>query len=292
MARDDAGSLSPWFIGTYHAETMECGDATLSKAIALAVRVTGDAFELTHSARTRRPVALKSDNTPVTAADHAIQAHAVAMIRGAFPDHAILAEEDSGDGGGPSPTEARYCWVIDPIDGTRNFVSGFACFATSIALLDRGVPVVGVVGEHNLRHVYSAATDQGATLNGEPIRACDPVGNEDAIVGVPSSKEPLTQRVVARWLATPGLILRNLGSTAMHLSMIASGAMNGAFCKRCKIWDLAAGVALVREAGGAITAASGLDLLPFDLSRDPLDDVPFVAGAGRTHDRLLRSIAT
>jgi fructose-1,6-bisphosphatase/inositol monophosphatase family enzyme len=90
----------------------------------------------------------------------------------------------------------------------------------------------------------------------------------------------------------PGLIWRNLGSTALHLGLVASGALTAAFCKRAKIWDVAAGVLLVTESGGRITDLSGADLAPFDLTDPPDRDLPFLAAAPKTHERLLRTIRT
>jgi len=237
----------------------------------------------------------KADASPVTEIDHAIQAGIVDAIVERFPDHAIIAEEPLPEGlveVAPRPTEARYCWVIDPLDGTRNLVAGFPFFATSVALLDRGNPIVGVVVEHNLRAVYQAARGNGATCNDQPIRVSDASATDDLLLGVPSSKDPLTERIVRRWLATPGVNLRNVGSAAMHLALVAAGALQGAFCKQCKLWDVAAGVLLVTEAGGIATDPTGKSLIPFDLAIDPdaAADIPSLATSATLHEHLLAAI--
>jgi myo-inositol-1(or 4)-monophosphatase len=190
----------------------------------------------------------------------------------------------------PLPSAARYCWVIDPIDGTRNFVNGVPCFSTSIAVLDRGQPVVGVVVEHNRRDVFEATLSGGARLNGDPIHCADPPPNRDTLIGLTSDKTSLTRKVLEAWSATQGIVLRNLGSTAVHLALVASGALAADFCCLCKIWDIAAGALLITEAGGRITTPYGDPRIPFDLSLEPTAKLPILAAAPATHERLLRTI--
>ena len=233
----------------------------------------------------------KADDSVVTETDYAIQAQIVERIGGAYPDHAILAEETPcGECDRRDPTRARYVWVVDPLDATRNYASGLACFATSIAVLDNAAPVVGVVYEHNLRHLYTAVAGSGAFLNGRTIRVDEPPMSHDHLIGIPSSKDELTVRVLRSWVGTKGFILRNLGAATLHLAMVASGALEAAYGKQTKIWDVAAGVLLIREAGGLITDPFGGDLLPFDLTADPNRDLPFLAGGPTMHGRLLRAI--
>ncbi len=239
-----------------------------------------------------RPVTeRKEDKTIVTVVDRAIEAKILDGIAATFPGHAVIAEEShSVPGAIVQARDSRYCWVLDPLDGTRNFVTGFPCFATSIAVLDRGVPVVGVIVEHNLGHTYWAVRGGGAFVNEQRIRAEDPGPGQDWLVGVGSNKDALTMQVVRNWVGAQGLILRNTGSTAFHLALVARGSLAGAFCKQCKIWDIAAGALLVREAGAVFTDPRGKDLLPFDLTRDPAENIPFLAGAKGCHETLLRGI--
>lgn len=239
----------------------------------------------------RVPTRRKADRTVVTEVDIAVQDCLASEIAEHFPEHAVVAEEAGNPHVHASPASARYCWVIDPIDGTRNFAAGFPCFATSIALVDRGEPVVGVVVEHNLGHVYAAGKGLGATLNGALLQAAEPAGGEDWLVGVASNRDPLTVGVVQCWLATRGYVLRNTGSTAMHLALVASGAMAGTFCRQCKVWDIAAGAILVSEAGGVMTDPCGKPRTPFSMTADPSVDLPILAGARGAHAALLASIA-
>lgn len=233
---------------------------------------------------------LKMDLTVVTDVDHEIQAHILDGIAQSFPDHAVIAEEKvQTPGAHANVGDARYCWVIDPLDGTRNYALGFACFATSIAVLDRGEPVVAVVVEHNVPATYTATKGGGAHMNGRRIRAGTPPDGHDWLIGVPSSKDELSVRAVSKWSATKGLICRNLGTAAYHLALVASGAFAGTFCKQCKIWDVAAGVLLVTEAGGVCTGISGETLTPFRLDGDLSLDVPTVAAS---RDAIPKLVAT
>ncbi len=257
----------------------------------LAIRLATEAGEIALSRFGSAAVKRKADNSVVTEADHEMQAHMLGVLGWTYPQHAVCAEETVRvPSAHADRVDARYCWVIDPLDGTRNYVSGFPCFATSVAVLDGGRPVVGVVMEHNLHHVYTATRGGGATLNGEPITAKEvPVGS-DLLIGIPSSKDRLTVQVLCHWIGQRDMISRNVGSTALHLAMVASGALGAAFCKQCKIWDIAAGALIVNEAGGRCTNVDGSDRLPFDLSADPDGDLPLLAAAPHTHERLLASI--
>lgn len=233
----------------------------------------------------------KADNSFVTEADHAIQVHILRQIAEAFPEHAIRAEEeDPTSKDRPAPPEARYCWVIDPLDGTRNYVASFPCFSTSIAVLDRGRPLIGVVYGHDLNMLFVATQGGGTTLNGTSVRTMSLPADWDLMIGIPSSKDRLTAKVVCRWIVTRGMICRNLGSTALHLSLVASGGLTAAFCQRCKLWDVAAGALLVTEAGGRVTDLGGVDRDVFDLSQPSHADVPLLASSPDVHDRILATI--
>lgn len=237
-------------------------------------------------------ISRKADRSVVTEVDHATQAHILSAIADAYPDHGVCAEETvERPERHADRREARFTWVVDPLDGTRNFAVGLPCFSTAIAVLDRGNPVVGVVVEHNLGHCFTAIKGQGARRNDQPISVTDAVDHGEMLVGVPSNKDPLTVAVLTRWLATPGIVYRSFGTTAYHLALTATGALDAVFCKRNKIWDLAAGALIVTEAGGLLTDPFGGPRLPFDLTADRNADVPFIAGRPDAHATLRASIA-
>jgi len=243
----------------------------------------------------RTDVKLKADNSMVTQVDLDIQRMIVDRLTSQFPDHAIVAEETLDEASALSrcrqspiePTASRFVWIIDPIDGTRNYALGFPNFATSIAMLDGGRPVVGVIGEHVSGNVYAALLGQGATLMDRQITVrAKPAGHE-SLIAIPSSKEAITKRVLATWLKRPGIVLRNTGSTALHLALVASGAIHAAYGYRCKIWDIAAGALIVSEAGGVITGLDGSDIFPWSAAGNANANIPFFAGEPKLHSTLL-----
>jgi myo-inositol-1(or 4)-monophosphatase len=263
----------------------------LDDLLPLAVRLAGEAADMALPWRGRARSGRKADNSVVTETDHRIQAHIVEAVGRRYAGHAVIAEERLAPAAGrPEPASAEFCWVIDPIDGTRNFVADIPCFSTSIAVLHRGRPLVGVVYEHNVGRVWCAASGDGATLDKERIGVCDPNPAHDLLVGIPSGKDLWSQRVTAAWARDRNLVIRNLGSTAVHLALVASGALAAAFCKKCKIWDIAAGVLLVQEAGGKVTHGNGRALDRFDLGATVTDSIPILAAGPEIHERLLPGV--
>lgn len=257
----------------------------------LAVQLAQEAAKTVLDRLGTRAISRKADQSIVTDADEAAQSQILNAVADRFPAHAFLAEETiATDRSLPDPKTARFCWVVDPLDGTRNFVAGFPCFCTSIAVLEHGRPVVGVIYEHNLALCYAAILGQGATRNGQPVFAKTPEEGFDWLLAVPSSKDPMTVRIVRSWVGTRGFVLRNTGSTAFHLALVASGVFAGAFAKRSKIWDIAAGALLVQEAGGVVTTPTGQDLFPYSFDANPTADIPFLAVARAVQSRLLDSI--
>ncbi len=257
----------------------------------LAKRLAVEAADMALPRMGRTTARLKADQSLVTEVDGDIQRHILAVIGQVFPDHAIIAEEEQANSDvRPAPTDARFCWVIDPLDGTRNYACSFPCFSTSIAVLDRGRPVVGVVYGHHMKMLYAATLGGGTTVNDEPVGVGADHPNSELLIGVPSSKDKLTAAVVCRWVESQGFVCRNLGSTALHLGILAAGGLSAVFCKRCKIWDLAAGVLMVTEAGGRVTHLHGDDLALFDLNQDPGVDVPFLATTADAYERVMGSI--
>ncbi len=235
-------------------------------------------------------VSIKADRTVVTEVDVSVQRQVFNRIRAAYPDHALVGEEEGASVklGRRLP---RVAWVIDPIDGTRNYAAGYPCFATSIAVLEDGMPVVGVVYEHVSGYLFSAARGGGATLNGERMHTDDAKAFPKAMVGIPTSMDAVTQRVVGGWFRRDDLILRNTGSAAFHLALVACGALNAAYGYQCKVWDIAAGAVLVEEAGGTISGLRNERLFPWHPEGDAERNLPCLAGAPLAHAKLLADFA-
>ena len=231
----------------------------------------------------RASVQHKPDGSQVTDAHCAAEELIREALGRAYPDHAVLAEESGL--GGDSPGRAPYCWVVDPLDGTQNYTRGFPCFATSIALLDGGEPVVAVVREHVSRRCYTAIAGRGAQVDGMPIGVAKRPLGFDFFVGVSSSKNADSRAALQRLLQR--VSLRSVGSTAMHMALVADGALDAALSNRCYAWDVAAGCLLLREAGGVCTDPTGRKLGPLPPHPDPNVRTPFLAAGPHAHAELV-----
>lgn len=192
----------------------------------------------------------------VTEADHVCQAAIKQILADAFPDHAFLAEEKDDQPGGQSD----YRWVIDPIDGTSNYSYGVPIFCTSIALTYQNQSIVGVVYDPLRNDLFAAVRGQGATLNGHPIQVSQRERLIEALVGLewasrPDRRAETARRVVA--LAEQCMTLRSPGAAALSLCYVAAGMFDVYFNVHLSPWDMAAGVLMIQEAGGAVTLLDG-----------------------------------
>ncbi|HET6587588.1 MAG TPA: inositol monophosphatase family protein [Oleiagrimonas sp.] len=184
----------------------------------------------------------------------------VRELKRAYPRHAILAEESGETGKGP------LTWVIDPLDGTHNYLRGIPHFSVSIAMLDHGDPVYGVIYDPRRDELFTASKGDGAFLNDRRIR----VGGRETLDGAMlATGFPFRQREhlepqldMTRRLLAQAEDLRRTGSAALDLAYTAAGRFDGYFEFGLKPWDMAAGCLLVREAGGTFTDLAGRDGLP------------------------------
>lgn len=195
----------------------------------------------------------------VTEADLASQKVIQATLLGAFPDHHFVGEEDGLDNE-TGRSNDDFCWICDPLDGTTNYVHQLSNYCVSIALRRGDELLVGVVYDPTSNECFSAVSGQGAFLNGEPIRVSDCTEFSQALVAV--SLPPQVERdapEIERFLdvLVSCQALRRLGSAALNLCYLAAGRLDGYWATDTKIWDVAAGVLLVKEAGGAVHASRG-----------------------------------
>ena len=206
----------------------------------------------------------------VTQADIESQQVIQEILSGAFPDHAFLGEEDPQDKCQTPPGPGEYCWVVDPLDGTANYVHGLQSFAVSIALRCGNDIVAGTVYDPIRDECYNAVAGQGAWLNGEPLSVsrCGVLREALLAVSFPASV-PRGSSEIASFIEVlhGSRAVRRIGSAALNLSYLAAGRLDGYWASSVKIWDVAAGVLLVQEAGGVI---SGLDGQPFLLDSPKL----------------------
>lgn len=231
----------------------------------------------------------------VTDADRASQRYIVAGLRRRYPDDGIVGEEnDTGSAiTFECPNPAGRVWVIDPIDGTNNFVSGLGTFAVCIGLMEAGEPVAGVVYDVARDWMYAAARGEGAWLGTRRLKALDTPMNDSSMLMLTSNlldKQGRVPSFVARWLSQTNWKIRMIGSAAIEAVQVGAGVAHGAITMNGKLWDVAAAAAIVLEAGGRMTDLSGKPIFPFDLRNYAGAKVPFLAAGPAAQEELLREI--
>lgn len=203
-----------------------------------------------------RRFSLKGFRDLVSDADTAAEARIIELIARRFPDHAILSEE----GGGVAAGAGEYTWVVDPLDGTTNYVHRHPVFAVSIGVLEHGRPLLGVIHDPLRDHTFVAHRGGGARLNNEPIQVSAVPHLNEALLGFDwgHSDEGRTRVAgcAAKMLTHCGG-LRVMGSACLALAYVAAGWLDGYFQAGLKPWDTAAGVLLVSEAGGCCSTLRG-----------------------------------
>ena len=228
---------------------------------------------------------LKADRSEVSRADEAAQAAVVAHLRAARPDDAFVAEEQLtlSPPPPPPPSADRLCWVIDPLDGTRNFIRHIPLYACSVAAMIGGHPVAGAVYDPPRDVLYSAARGSGLRIDGrlQPARVGGAVRargvNPKPVVAIPSSPTALTAGSAHAWLDR--FVCRGLGCTALHMAWVAGGELDALLADNPRLWDIAAGALLIAEAGGRVTSITGTPLFPFDVARYGGEPLPIIASA-------------
>ncbi|HAA68006.1 MAG: inositol monophosphatase [Planctomycetaceae bacterium] len=196
----------------------------------------------------------------VTQADIESQEVIQEILLNAFPNHGFVGEEDPQDAAAGPPQEGEYCWVVDPLDGTANYVHGLQSFAVSIALRCGADVVAGTVYDPIRDECYNAVQGQGAWLNGTAIAVSGCRVLQEALVAVSfPANVPRDCEEIAGFIEVlhRSRAVRRLGSAALNLSYLAAGRLDGYWASSVKIWDVAAGVLLVQEAGGVVSGLSG-----------------------------------
>lgn len=198
----------------------------------------------------------KGPSDLVTEADLAAQKTIREILLGEFPDHAFLAEEDEDI----VSRSSDWRWIVDPLDGTMNYVHRMPNFAVSIALEHRGEIVVGTVFDPTSGECYSAVKGRGAFLNDRRLSVSGATTLDQSLVAVSFAAhvrrdDPEIAHFVEVMLRAQGI--RRMGSSALNLCYLAAGRFDGYWSKSTKIWDIAAGALLVSEAGGLITDFDG-----------------------------------
>jgi myo-inositol-1(or 4)-monophosphatase len=232
----------------------------------------------------RIQVVEKQQNDFVTEVDRAAEHAIIEVLKTAYPDHAILAEESGASAN--LHDENENVWIIDPLDGTTNFIHGFPQYCVSIALRQRGVITQAVVYDPTRNELFTASKGAGAFLNDKRIRVTKRDKLADSLIGTGFPFRPnddideylkmfrvMTQRTAG---------LRRAGSAALDLAYVACGRLDGFFEKGLQPWDIAAGSLLVTEAGGIVANYSG--------ESDYLDKGNVIAGTPKIFAQMLAQL--
>lgn len=224
----------------------------------------------------------KSPANLVTEADLASQKAIFDHLHGLFPDHRFLGEEGLLLEEGNSP----YRWIIDPLDGTSNYVHRFPYYAVSIGLEENGKLIAGVIYDPNRDEMFAAKAGEGATLNGRPIHVSDVslLSNAMCMASLPvkvDRNHPSLKRFVQ--ILELAQTVQRTGSAALNLCAVACGRIEAFWSNSLQPWDMAAGVLIVEEAGGKVTTTC--QDKPFSVA------VPDVLASNglELHDSLVRA---
>jgi myo-inositol-1(or 4)-monophosphatase len=198
----------------------------------------------------------KSRANLVTEADEASQAAIVNLLRQQFPQHSFLGEENLNERG----TSDESVWIIDPLDGTSNYVHGFPYFAVSIALMHRGEIEVGVILDPTRQDLFTACRNGGAKLNGSPLQTSGETRLDRAfgMASLPIAADP-DNPAVRRFLKALSSLqtVQRTGSAALNLANLAAGRIDAFWSSSLNVWDIAAGALLVTESGGMLSNLKG-----------------------------------
>jgi len=215
--------------------------------------------------RARFSIREKAHADLVTEADLASQKAIREYILKRFPDHAFLGEEDP-DAKLATVSPEVPTWIVDPLDGTANYAHDVPAYCVSIGLMFGGEPVVGAIFDPRQNEMFLAAKGLGATLDGRPIRVSEISEMRRALLSTGFPPDPECQERNLKWwriFCLQAQALRRTGSTALNLAYVAAGRFDGYWAFDNYAWDVAAGIILVREAGGIVTQTDGSNVDPF-----------------------------
>ena len=219
----------------------------------------------------------------VTEADKAAEKVVLKVLNRHLPDHQILAEESGTLGGNNS----KYLWAIDPLDGTTNYAHGYPVAAVSIGLMVDGIPKVGVVYNPFRNQLMRAAAGYGATCNRRPIRVSTTAQLQDTLLvtGFAYDRRETTDNNYAEFCYLTHLTqgVRRSGSASIDITDVACGRLDGYWERGLSPWDITAGIVILQEAGGKVTAYDGS---PIDI-----DSGRILATNGLIHDSLSEALA-
>jgi myo-inositol-1(or 4)-monophosphatase len=253
-------------------------------AVAARLARAGGRIALEHW--TRAQVSWKADDSMVTDADLAVQIHLDQEIIAAFPDDGALGEENGASA--PRRLESTYVWIVDPIDGTNNFGRGMPGFSVSVGVLRYGRPFCGAVYDPLSDQLFTGLAGCGAWLNEHPLRLEPSALSARSLFCVRTPFRDGPPDFTRRWLSR--YRLRRVGSTALHLCYVATGALAFVHDQRASLWDIAGAASVIIEAGGLLTAEQGSPIFPVDPDGYHGEPIALLAGDPLAHDRALRDV--
>ena len=252
-------------------------------AIDLARRGGAHLMSLLSTAASVKEIRFKGPTDLVTRADKEVEALIAARVRAAYSDHGFLAEEGTVREG------AEYRWVVDPLDGTTNFAHGLPWFAVSVALEHQGTVIVGVVYHPPVDELFVAEQGKGAWLSARgggfvrlAVSPTEDLGAALLATGLPGRERRLRHMRTIPPSLERSREVRIMGSAAIHLAYVAAGRLEAFWEPGLNLWDVAAGILLVEEAGGRVT----------DLQGAPSRWGDILATNGHIHAAMLDMLAT
>lgn len=230
----------------------------------------------------RQAIRFKGEINLVTEVDRESEAFIIARIRSRFPDHGILSEESA-----ELTSPSTYRWIVDPLDGTTNYAHNYPCFCVSIGLEKGGEVIAAAVFDPLLGESFTASAGSGAYLNGEPIRVSSVGELRRSLLATGFAYDVKTSAdnnfKYFREFVFAGQAIRRDGSAALDLCYLACGRFDGFWELKLKPWDTAAGLLIVREAGGKATR---LDGATYDIGQPDI-----LASNGLIHEQMIAAIA-
>jgi myo-inositol-1(or 4)-monophosphatase len=212
----------------------------------------------------------------------------IAFLTENRPDDAIIAEEGSSGSDVP-PSSERLTWVLDPIDGTRSYLRQTGSWCTSVGVMHAGFPISGAIFVPQDDKLYAAVKGDRLVVNGNDCERFAPQYPRPGkmVVGIPSTATGVTYDLAHQWLDQH--VVRNLGSTALHLVYVATGQFEAALSANSKLWDIAGGACLVEAAGARLTSPRGEDIFPIDVAAYDKDEIATLAAQSRSHGDFIHA---
>jgi len=231
------------------------------KALEVAIQAAKEAGALLRAGlHAQKGASCKSHrHDPVTLFDRRAEGTILARIEEAFPDHGFLSEE-----GTAKKRRSPYCWVIDPLDGTNNFLRNYPQFAISVALQHEQTSVVGCIYDPLREELFTAIRSSGAFLNGERMQVSSQASLDGALLGAGFSSRPqraMITHATLKLLIPRARAIRAAGSACLDLAYVAAGRLDATWYISLSSWDVAAGILLIEEAGGRVSDLAGNPLI-------------------------------